>query len=433
MCEMESFTNVVIAELEKRLEAHDKNRIVIQEAIDAECQRRIKEVEELGAKVREELEEQYVKEDERLQRCLNEVRTAAFAQAQSLTKEASDRVGSALDAAVAELLVVQSYALDLPKLHLKTLRVLDPPPLDLRSDPAKAKVACPRVLGFEDGGVLVVDFNSPFTQQEKDVLTRSGLDATAGYRVAICNEARTCVSEAFFSVSEDRRSFLPGFLSPETSYCLKVRAELGESWHSEWNSGDASFFRTPDAASLFSWRQCVEGPVAYKRMYSTSPAAPRLATKVNRYGDTTVLGNVALSTFRSSTWRIKLCASVSNTVADGVYVGVAPFDIDQNRDKNETTCGWYLRCFDMALFSGPPHRYKQRPYYYGSGKPPHLCIGDEISVTFNPSTGISAAMSFGYKDHLTGNAYEKIPLDKPLVPAVLLYWVGDTVDVIFDK
>ena len=41
---------------------------------------------------------------------------------------------------------------------------------------------------------------------------------------------------------------------------------------------------------------------------------------------------------------------------EGIFIGVAPSDIDQN-EKNCEKCGWYFYCYGSILYSGPPHNY----------------------------------------------------------------------------
>lgn len=422
--ETEDYTTLVIDKLTERLETHNRNREEVQEAVEAEYRRLIEEIEERKTRFQEALEEKFTAEDERLQKLLNNLRTAHYAQPQGTSAK------NALEAAVAGLLVKQAYSVDLPSMKLKTRKDFVPP-LSIDGDDGKGKrriaVSCDR--GFTEGGVLNLDLKTPFTPQEKDVLSHNKLDVEVKYRVVISSEDETTeIDQMLLDEAGIRSSIKPNFLTPETSYSLKVRAECGSSWCSEWST--PAPLRTPDMAGYFSWRECVEKPGSYKRMYSVSPANPRVAKKINRFGDTTVLGNVAIPTTGETTWSVKLCAEGHSSIADGIYVGVAPYDTDQNRDKNETTCGWYLRCFDMKLFSGPPHYYKDKRYYKGIEKAPHLALGDEISVTFFAGIGAAGALMFRYKETLDGPAYENIPLDKPLVPAVLLYWASDSIEFV---
>lgn len=428
---MDEFTEEVLSVFADRLTAHDTNREEVLRAVDTECQRLIEEIEKRRAEFTEALEKRYTAEDARLQRHLDEARSAHYDKVRDPSAANAERAGKALDAALAALTVKETYAVDLRGMKLEARTVFVPPlprPGDGDGDRHAVVVGCGK--GFRAGGVLDLDLKVPFTAQEKDVLAASEVYPSIKYRVVITSEDGGVEIDQQLLGEAEARSFVPNFLVPETTYLLKVRAEYESSWHSEWSKPVP--VRTPKMAGLFSWRKCVEGPVAYKRMYSVPPGNPGLATKVHRYGDTTLVGNVVLPVAGSAAWNVKLCATGHKSLADGVYVGVAPYDIDQNEDDNDRKCGWYIRCFDMALFSGPPHNYKEKKHTGGTGRGPHLEVGDEMKVFFEADAGRLGTLSFRYKDTFDRPAYEMIPIDKPLVPAVLLYWVGDTVECTFN-
>ena len=425
----DEFAEEVFKALAERLEALDKNREDVLGAVDAECQRLIEEIEKRRAEFTDALKEAYTAEDERLQKHLGEARSAHFDKAREPSAENAEKAKKALSEALAALAVKETYSVDLPEMKLRAKKEFVPPPsAPDNGDEHCITVACDK--GFAPGGVLDLGLKVPFTSQERDVLAASKLDSSIKYRVVVSSEDGASVIDEQLLGEAETGSFVPNFLVPETSYLLKVRAEYESSWRSEWSAPVP--IRTPKMAELFAWRKCVEGPVAYKRMYSVPPASPSVATKVHRYGDTTLVGNVVLPVSGSVSWGVKLCATGHKSLADGVYVGIAPYDIDQNEDNNEKKCGWYIRCFDMTLFSGPPHCYKEKRYSKGTGRGPHLEVGDEIKVFFDASAGRPGTLSFKYKETLDRAAYEKIPIDKPLVPVVLLYWVDDTVECTFN-
>lgn len=426
---MDEFTEEVLGVLADRLAAHDTNREEVLMAVDAECRRLIEEIERRRAEFTEALEKRYTAEDARLQKHLDEARAAHYNKVRDPSAENTEKAGKALDAALAALAVKETYSVDLPEMKLRAKKVFVPPlPAPNDGDRHEVVVACEK--GFRAGGVLDLDLKIPFTPQEKDALAASEVYSSIKYRVVISSEDGAVEIDQQLLGEAEARSFVPNFLVPETSYLLKVRAEYESSWHSEWSKPVP--VRTPRMAELFSWRKCVEGPVSYKRMYSVSPGSPCVATKVHRYGDTTLVGNIVLPASGSAAWNVKLCATGHKSLADGVYVGVAPYDIDQNEDDNDRKCGWYIRCFDMALFSGPPHYYKEKKHSGGTGRGPHLDVGDEIKVFFDANPERLGTLSFKYKDTFDRPAYENIPIDKPLAPVVLLYWVGDSVECTFN-
>ena len=111
-----------------------------------------------------------------------------------------------------------------------------------------------------------------------------------------------------------------------------------------------------------------------------------------------------------------------------VYVGVAPFDVDQNAGASPYECGWYLNCHESVLYSGPPHNYVYWHRAYGLRKDDgeYVHNGDSVGVVMNTAKG---NLSFVLDGVDFGVAYEGIPLDKPLVPCVLLQNEGDSVEL----
>ena len=81
----------------------------------------------------------------------------------------------------------------------------------------------------------------------------------------------------------------------------------------------------------------------------------------------------------------------------------------------------------LWLWSGPPHNYRDKEY--GSRKEPNMYVrtGDSVGVVMDTTKG---ELSFVLNDVNLGVAYEEIPLDKPLVPCVLLRYKGDSVELI---
>ena len=100
-------------------------------------------------------------------------------------------------------------------------------------------------------------------------------------------------------------------------------------------------------------------------------------------------------------------------------VGVAPVDFYINT-SNHHTCGWYLNCYNLTLYSGPPHKY--------NGNRTNLSkIEDEILLIMDLKKG---TLKFIVNNEDKGNQYTDIPTDKPLFPAVLLYNNNSSVEII---
>ena len=79
------------------------------------------------------------------------------------------------------------------------------------------------------------------------------------------------------------------------------------------------------------------------------------------------------------------------------------------------------------LCSGPPHKFNERPYGPSTRKNGEYGLpGNSVNVVMNPRR---AELSFIIDDKNYGPAYEGIPLDKPLVPCVLLLWKNNSVEL----
>ena len=114
-------------------------------------------------------------------------------------------------------------------------------------------------------------------------------------------------------------------------------------------------------------------------------------------------------------WKIKILKSKSNHIMVGVTT------VDCNLDgKLYNKCGWFISCFTSKLYSGPPHNY--------NGIETDLSLlKDEITIIMNMNNG---TLKFIINNSDKGESYTNIPLDKPLVPMVILYDSNDKVKII---
>ena len=81
-----------------------------------------------------------------------------------------------------------------------------------------------------------------------------------------------------------------------------------------------------------------------------------------------------------TSWNIKVLESRDND-GFGIYIGVAPFDIDQNI-WNYETCGWYFYSHDSTLSSGPPHNYTVKVYGPRGKDGQYVDEGDIVGVVW---------------------------------------------------
>jgi len=133
----------------------------------------------------------------------------------------------------------------------------------------------------------------------------------------------------------------------------------------------------------------------------------------------TYIGEYELEKEIENKWKIEILNSKSNHI----MVGVTTIDCDLNAFPLNK-CGWYISCFTSNLYSGPPH------YYYM--KETNLKrVEDEITIIMNMSKGtLKFIIDNEDDDDNEGETYTNIPLDKSLIPAVILYDSNDKVKII---
>ena len=204
-------------------------------------------------------------------------------------------------------------------------------------------------------------------------------------------------------------------LKTGTEYQFWVCAGSDNSW-SNWEG--------PLVASTpqITWKKCTDD-IQENRRYSVAPDNPKIIKKVGNEW-CTAISRAPLGANTITTWNLKVLRSSRN--GDLTYVGVAPFDIDQNVDYNKKNCGWYLHCLYASLRSGPPHNEVHTSYGPDKGTGKYVRTGSNVGVVMDTTKG---ELSFAVDGVNYGVAYKGIPLDKPLVPCVLLGWKGDSVEI----
>ena len=115
-------------------------------------------------------------------------------------------------------------------------------------------------------------------------------------------------------------------------------------------------------------------------------------------------------------WKVNIITSTNTDI----YVGVAPIDFDIHFNTlNHTNCGWYFRCSNSSLYSGPPFKYDN--YKTNLSK-----VKNEIIIIMNMK---KRALKFIINSEDKGDSYTDLPIDKPLYPAICLINKGDSVQI----
>ena len=205
-------------------------------------------------------------------------------------------------------------------------------------------------------------------------------------------------------------------LETNEEYEFQVCCGYGGGWGS-WSS------KVVVRACAFLWKEC---PDDVYRKYSVDMKNPRIATNIGGHYYCTIIGNTSLPPNKVTSWSIKILKSKKN---DGyrIYIGVAPSGIDQNERCNYDKCGWYFYCYWSTLYSGPPHNYNMKDYGPRKDIGKYVHTGDSVGVVMDTAKG---ELSFALNGVNLGVAYKGIPLDKPLVPCVLLKYKDDSVELV---
>ena len=409
-----SYTNIrhtakmVTDALIERLDSHDKNRKEVQEQLHNMCEMWRKEIDDLEDRINSELETKFKEEDSRLQTALNDLQTAD-----------KESFSEAFQKAKAELAVLQRYDLKeieddeitnfFNTLGLSVEKSVDPEWLDKPRNPKVNKI---------DNGKVFLSFT--FFNHLERVLTDNGLKDTISYKAFLQKKGEGGGKEYTLRRDEDCFSFAPDFIGAETTYTVKVKTELQEK-QSEW-SEEAEFI--PMLSEFCAWKRCPDS-VNWTRKYSVDEENPRITIKTGSDKLCTIIGNTFLPPNKVTSWGIKTLKSERND-GEGIFIGVAPSDINQNEDNYEEY-GWYFNCYNSTLWSGPPHSYNYKDYGPRKGDGEYVHTGDSVGVVMDTTKG---ELSFIVNGVNLGVAYNGIPLDKPLVPCVLFMYIGDSVELI---
>jgi len=158
-----------------------------------------------------------------------------------------------------------------------------------------------------------------------------------------------------------------------------------------------------------------------KRIYKISGEKANIITKTGENfiwtGATCANGFSQLMEYK---WKIKIIQSKTKQI----MVGIAPADFDINKidssDFSKNICGWYFYCYDLMLYSGPPHNYVNKAIKLKN-------FNDEIMFVMNMDKG---TLRLIISDFDYGEIYKKIPVDKPIFPVVCLFNQEDAVEII---
>ena len=409
--------------LSEHIEIHDETRNAAQEKLHEICDELRAQVEKLGEKINSELEEKFTKEDNRLQENLSGLRSD------------EDDVSKKIQKAKAELLVEQTYNViewnpddENESEQMSIISSL----YELKTE----RKASFEVLGerkptnlipsFTEKGELSLSFTF-FNEDEVEIFKE--VDSPFEVEVKMWEkgneEDTSSILTKDLTLGSDEPIFFKSTFTANTTYSMKMRI-VHQEMSTQW-SGEAEFTtpKAPEFKDHCVWKECPDA-VYGKRKYSVDEENPRIATFIGcDYWNCTIIGNTPLPLNKVTSWNIKVLKSKYNS-GESIYIGVAPFDINQNEDDNYDECGWYFGCYTSTLYSGPPHSDRNKKYGPRKGDGNYVHTGDIVGVVMDTTND---GLSFVLNGVNLGVAYEGIPLDKPLVPCVILGFKGDSVEL----
>ena len=175
-----------------------------------------------------------------------------------------------------------------------------------------------------------------------------------------------------------------------------------------------SFGDISNNKNRYKFKKC---PLNFKisKEYDVSGMDDNILLKTGPTFLRTYIGEYELEKEIENKWKIEILKTKSHHI----MVGVTTIDSDLKKFPLNKY-GWYISCFTSNLYSGPPHNYY--------GKETNLKrVEDEITIIMNTNKGTLKFIIDDDEDK--GDSYSNIPLDKPLIPVVILYDSNDKVKI----
>lgn len=411
----------IVLALKEKAETHYESKIAEGDCVEALIREVTERVEEAKDAINAKLEAEYKREDSRLQSLLMDVLRKGGCGGDD---------GGGEQSLWCELITEQEYRV-LGRRETMWLDVSKICILDVRKNIktfGERKMECAEVYKVDADKVHVV-VGKIFTCAEEKALLKMGIKLCKAITVKV-QLIKACDKEKYKEEEDNDKAFT-GFgddiiqvyvskdgkctidsmlLQSDTAYALRFRAEyLGK--RCKWS--DWAEFKVPNLAKCAGWKT---GP-----RYLVDNSNSRLA-KCTESRETAIVGCPALPPGKRVSWRV-IIRNAHMSITQNTFVGVAPYDIDQSAELNSEKCGWYFHCYDSTLYSGPPHNYKWpgKPYEGGNVQP-----GNIVSVYMNTVTG---DLEFGVNGNAFSPGFEGVPLDKPLVPCVIVQNRNDIVEL----
>lgn len=165
---------------------------------------------------------------------------------------------------------------------------------------------------------------------------------------------------------------------------------------------------------IFIFNHCPKN-VDEARKFKISGKNENIAIKTGKSGSYSgVICKNELEKGKIHKWKIRIL----KTKEYYIKIGITTSDFDYNNPLSDR-CGWYYFCQDGSLYCGPPNYYNGKITNLNKNK-------DEIIIVFDM---IKRTLKFIIDNEDKGESYTDIPIDKPIFPSILLYYVDDSVEI----
>lgn len=318
--------------LTERLDKENEAIHAAQDKLTEICTNRRKNIEELETKANTRLEELFAQEDARIQGVVNGVKEGMS----SGNTDNSERL--ATEAKVA-LIKNQRYSLANEQNGKHSYELIVTNDYSMEYINFEERQPSNVTAKIDENGIFSLSF-AFFSDDEMEFLKMFNLLLD----VVVCVWRKDLGEEDEVSCAgkydlEKPKVVIPvDRISPNANYCLKIKiVHRGSS--TKWSENVE--FTTPGFKDCCSWKKCPED-INDKMKYSVDENKPRIATGNNRAisYNCTIVGNTFLPPNKITSWNVKVLKSKDDN-GHNIYIGIAPFGINQN-DKDNYEKKWVV-------------------------------------------------------------------------------------------
>ena len=238
--------------------------------------------------------------------------------------------------------------------------------------------------------------------------------------VVLDNKKNVVYSECASGATEELA--LEG-LAPGHAYDLRLKVGYGLRWSELSNNVFVKPVLPGGEVVDFHWERPTCSPGA-KRHYRLSAESSYRVENTSNY-QCTVVTTRPFPAGTASSITLRICGMKRK--GRSMFIGVSHEGIDLSAGDNYARAGWYMHCFDGALYSGPPHNYGFPGKKYLDPSWGRLKEGSVVTMRVDAEKG---TISFEVDGVELGTAYEEIPLDRALYPTVIISSLGDLIEII---